>query len=83
MCMCDTGVIDDRYLAFNKTSTRLPESIFVQFNPAVEAEAAPAGWGLEMFNDSSIILDPMDVPYPGLPIRLTSPERVLDIRRGL
>jgi hypothetical protein len=91
------------YLAFSKTSTRLPESIFVQFKPAVEAEPAPAGWSLEsehrtpppllsslatdwlnigvpvcslhllpllslipaVFNDSSIILDPMDVmPSP-------------------
>jgi hypothetical protein len=53
------------YLAFNKTATRLPESIFVQFKPAVAAEPAPLGWSLEMFNDSSIALDPMDVmPTP-------------------
>ena len=53
------------YLAFNKTATRLPESIFVQFKPAVVAEAAPLGWSLEMFNDSSLVLDPMDVmPSP-------------------
>ena len=49
------------FLAFNKTATRLPESIFVQFKPAVVAEPAPLGWSLEMFNDSSIVLDPMDV----------------------
>jgi hypothetical protein len=53
------------YLASNKTTTRLPESIFVQFKPAVEPEPAPIGWSLEMFNDSSITLDPMDVmPSP-------------------
>jgi len=53
--------LDLEYLALNKTSTRLPESIFVQFKPAVAVD----GWGLEMFNDSSIILDPMDVmPSP-------------------
>ena len=33
----------------------------MQFKPAVAAEPAPLGWSLEMFNDSSIVLDPMDV----------------------
>ena len=77
---------------FNKTATRLPESIFVVFRPAfVPGEAgrpksaaqaswedvrtprhqklmpAPSshGWRLEMFNMSSITLDPTDVLVDG------------------
>jgi hypothetical protein len=46
------------FLAFNKTATRLPESIMVQFNPALPSTS---GYGLEMFNTSEIVLDPLDV----------------------
>jgi hypothetical protein len=53
---------------FNKTATRLPESIFVVFQPAVEPAPVPGkgcGWRLEMFNDSAITLDPTDVMVNG------------------
>jgi hypothetical protein len=47
-----------------KTATRLPESIFVQFTPAVSPSSAASqeapkysDWRLEMFNDSNIMLD--------------------------
>ena len=50
--------LDLEYRILNKTATRLPESMFVQFSPAVEETK---NWRLEMFNDSSIALDPHDV----------------------
>ena len=46
------------FLAFEKTPTRLPEALFVQFKPAV---SSLAGYRFEMFNQSDILLDPQDV----------------------
>jgi hypothetical protein len=54
--------LEFEYLAFGKTATRLPESLFVQFKPAVPSVS---GWELEMFNRTDIVLDPADVmPSP-------------------
>lgn len=55
-------LLEYEFLSFDKTPTRLPEALFVQFMPAVPSTA---GYRLEMFNQTDNLLNPTDVmPSP-------------------